>query len=407
MPKRSWTAHGRGAPVTPRRVLVSAGPARLPPAVAGRSQPSVALAGRSRLAAGLAGLSLVFALLSLGGRVGAQERVPWEATGLGGDVLALFTPASGAFFALTADRLLRSDDAGETWAPVPLPPPPVSRGESWAAVDPTNHDVIYAAGADGLYQTRDAGASWQRVLAAPAPAARVVAPLVSPADPRLVYVFFLASNELSLHRSQDGGARWEQVGVLSTANSPCTSAVMLFQAHPVDPDRLYRTAGCYAGRDAGGALDQSRDRGTTWAPTFRESCTYPGRLVGGEGSTPQRLYLGASAANAGCPSVLMRSDDDGATWTERLRFPSRDRGVGLRALAYDPLAPDRVYVGLAGLEQGVRMSADGGATWAAYGLDGRDVHALALGIDGLNLYAATDQGVWRLRLAPRSDSPLG
>ena len=101
----------------------------------------------------------------------------------------------------------------------------------------------------------------------------------------------------------------------------------------------------------------------------------------------------------------MRSDDDGATWTERLRFPSADRGVGLRALAYDPLTPDRVYVGLSGLEQGARTSADGGVTWSAFGLDGRDVRALALGIDGLNLYAATDQGVWRLRLAPASDPP--
>jgi hypothetical protein len=366
-----------------------------------------ALPHPTRLVAAIAGLALFLALpvLDGGSRARAQETVPWEPTGLGGDVLALFTPASGAFFALTADRLLRSDDAGETWAPVPLPPPPASRGEAWAVVDPTNHDVMYVAGADGLYQTRDGGASWQLVLIAPTPSAQVVAPVVSPADPRLVYVFFLASNQLSLRRSQDGGASWEQLGVLSTANSPCTSVVTLFQVHPTDPDRLFRTAGCYAGRDAGGGLDQSRDRGATWSATFRLSCTFPSRLIGGEGTTPGRLYLGAGAANAGCPSVLMRSDDDGASWTERLRFASSDRGVGLRALAYDPQAPDRVYVGLSGLEQGVQTSADGGATWSAYGLDGRDVRALALGIDGLNLYAATDQGVWRLRLAPASDTP--
>jgi hypothetical protein len=390
-------------PSPTRLVAALAGSVRLPVALAGPTRPAGTSA--TRLVAALIGLTLMLALLTPGGGspARAQEAVPWEPTGLGDDVLALFTPASGAFFALTGERLLRSDDAGETWAPVPLPPSPANRGQAWAAVDPTNHDVMYAAGADGLYQSRDAGASWQRVLAAPTPSAQVVAPVVSPADPRLVYVFFLFSNQLSLHRSQDGGATWEQIGVLSTANSPCTSVVTLFQAHPTDPDRLYRTAGCYAGRDAGGGLDQSRDRGATWSATFRLSCTFPSRLEGGEGTTPARLYLGAGAANAGCPSVLMRSDDDGATWTERLRFPSRDRGVGLHALAYDPLAPDRVYVGLSGLEQGARTSANGGVTWSPFGLDGRDVHALALGIDGLNLYAATDQGVWRLRLAPAGD----
>jgi hypothetical protein len=82
--------------------------------------------------------------------------------------------------------------------------------------------------------------------------------------------------------------------------------------------------------------------------------------------------------------------------------------VEIGGLAYDPAQPDRHYVGLndcvghfsqrtcAGR---VTASSDGGATWA--GLGGRalaKVNDLALGIDGLNVYAATDEGLWRLRL---------
>ena len=101
--------------------------------------------------------------------------------------------------------------------------------------------------------------------------------------------------------------------------------------------------------------------------------------------------------------MVSRSDDNGASWTELLRYRAGDSGgVRLSALTYDPAAPDRVYVGLNAVEKGVRTSADGGATWNELGLGDRDVRALELGIDARNLYAATDQGVWRLRLLPPS-----
>jgi len=49
--------------------------------------------------------------------------------------------------------------------------------------------------------------------------------------------------------------------------------------------------------------------------------------------------------------------------------------------------------------QTVRVSTDAGATWSDLGtLPVGEVHDLALGIDGANLYVGTDQGVWRLGL---------
>ncbi len=81
----------------------------------------------------------------------------WEPTELIEPVWRLFTPASGALFAHTArvsgirvgplrlvwGSLLRSDDGGVSWRPVPLPPS--SRGV--VAIDPTDHSILYGMGA--------------------------------------------------------------------------------------------------------------------------------------------------------------------------------------------------------------------------------------------------------------------
>src|SRR5262245_18345819 len=107
-----------------RRPAVLVGLTLLAMALVRPTRLAAALPNPTRLVAALVGLALLLTLLAPdgGSLARAQETIPWEPTGLGCDVLALFTPASGAFFALTGERLLRSDDAGETWAPVPLPP---------------------------------------------------------------------------------------------------------------------------------------------------------------------------------------------------------------------------------------------------------------------------------------------
>ena len=109
----------------------------------------------------------------------------------------------------------------------------------------------------------------------------------------------------------------------------------------------------------------------------------------------------------------MRTDDDGASWTSILTYrgggspgfagPDNDPtapNVTLGGLAYDPSNPDRVYIGLTGDGSGVLTTPDGGATWCTLGQQPiGPVRDLALGIDGRNLYAATDDGVWRFELS--------
>ena len=75
------------------------------------------------------------------------------------------------------------------------------------------------------------------------------------------------------------------------------------------------------------------------------------------------------------------------------------RGQSSGGLGYDPLVPDHVYIGLTYGGGGAKVSADGSNTWNDLGRqDLGEIHDLALGVDGRNLYAATDQGVHRLAL---------
>ena len=343
-------------------------------------------------------------LLALGAggapRVGSiwAQPVPggdWEPTGLTVRTVGLFTPASGAFFAQTADGLERSDDGGVTWAPVTLPAPPGRGDIRQVAVDPTNHTVLYASGAEGIYKSGDDAASWELVLPT---TNRVLRIAVSPADPSLVFAAFgRDSSAYEFWRSGDAGASWERLAGPNNATL-CFWNVPVLEPHPTNADRVFQTFGCYAGRDvpSGDSLDHSTDRGASFAALFRERPLFPSDLVGGGGSAPSRWYLAGNVRAAPGAARLFRSDDDGASWAEVFATPA---GPSIGGLAYDPANPDRVHVGL--LNGAVMTSANGGASWRELGRQNLgQLNDLALGVDGQNLYAATVQGVWRMRLMP-------
>jgi hypothetical protein len=65
--------------------------------------------------------------------------------------------------------------------------------------------------------------------------------------------------------------------------------------------------------------------------------------------------------------------------------------VGL--LVYDAYPPQQPVGG------GVLASSDGGASWASLGRDLSGINDLVLSPENQTLYAATEQGLWRLDLA--------
>lgn len=323
----------------------------------------------------------------------------WEQTSLSLPVTALHTPVSGGFFAASPDAAYRSDNGGDSWSQVGLP-----AGASLVAVDPRNHDILYANNADGLHKSVDGGASWE-----PLPLKGAITVAASPADSNQIYATSgSGGTPRHTYNSQDGGASWH-------SNEPplrgpvasffCPNVLLL--AHGTNPGRALRARGCVQTDIESLQLSETMDGGESWTPLA--DVKTPRFIVGWRGADMSRLYLGREHHIYVGPgrqtrylgAVVERSNDDGHSW-ERILASMQDdvlgpEGPNITGLTYDPAHPDIVY---AALGTGVKMSGDGGATWSDVGRQALPkVSDLALGVDARNLYAATEAGVRRLRLA--------
>ncbi|MBI1745421.1 MAG: hypothetical protein HYR55_02405 [Acidobacteria bacterium] len=101
-------------------------------------------------------------------------------------------------------RLMRSTDAGETWATI------FPDGLGPMAIDPGNPDILYMAIRTGLstsdvYKTTDAGLTWSSTSTA-----NLDFFAIDPQDGRYIYAgTFLAG----IYRSTDGGRNWNPSGL--------------------------------------------------------------------------------------------------------------------------------------------------------------------------------------------------
>jgi len=316
--------------------------------------------------------------------------VGWQPTGLTDDTWSLETPSSGAFFARTLTDTLRSDDAGQGWHSMPLPPALDDR-EHWGrafVIDPSNHSRMFV----GNWVTHDDGDTWTQLGSWPIKPAERYWLVVSPADPNLLYVAFtsggMGTGSVRFMRSHDAGDSWETILELGPQHFRPSSVinVTLFEAHPSDPNVMFQSVVGYRAYDNQGVVRRSDDYGTTLKQVLFVPGQIPSHLVGGRGVKPARFY---------CPlgTDLYLSDDGGIDWT-KIGTPDPDRSIS--NLDYDPSEPDVVYVVLG--DSTILRSVDAGETWTDLGLSGHQVHDIALGVDGRNLYAATDHGVLRLPL---------
>jgi photosystem II stability/assembly factor-like uncharacterized protein len=321
----------------------------------------------------------------------------------------LFTPASGPLFAAGPAGLWRSDDAGASWLPVALPQ--LRAPDAAVDVDPTDHRVIYADTPAGLQRTDDDAATWTTILPSDRKVLRVA---ISPADPSVLYVAQAgASNaDFWLLRSRDRGATWEPLEELRQA--PCGWSSLILTPHPTDAFRLFRTDGCYAGRDLGDDLQESRDSGSTWRTALTPKTAFPHAIVGGGGLEPGRFYLSVNNDARSGGSLVYTSSDDGGSWTPVLEHKGggtmsgpKTPSLTIGGLAYNPVAPGSIFVGVNSKSDpfkpidfgSVMTTGDGGASWAALGQSSLpQIIALALGIDGQNLFAATAGGIMRIAL---------
>lgn len=168
--------------------------------------------------------------------------------------------------------------------------------------------------------------------------------------------------------------------------------VRVITSDPFQPGAVY----CGTSR---GNFYGSTDGGESWKP-LREGSAFPGYVVTAlvaDRNVPGRLWASVVGQYAG--GIFARSDDRGANWTVLAMWKTV---IATRALAVAPSgSADTPPLLALGGDDGVRLSRDGGLTWArtGEGLDGLyQVESLAFDpADARTLYAGTWRQAFRTR----------
>jgi photosystem II stability/assembly factor-like uncharacterized protein len=329
--------------------------------------------------------------------IAARVPLPWE----GGTVSSIAVAGSDD------DRILvggdfpgvwRSDDAGLHWMHLDVP-------ANWpiaVRADPKRADVFWARYSSHAYRSLDAGVTWTEVRIA----GGGIEDLALGADEKTIYAFVPDDPAKGLYRSDDDGVTWTMV-------SGTVSAVVV---SPDDPLVVLDESGNQ--RSADGGVTWSAIVGVSkWASTFVF-----------DPSRPKTVWATNDLS-------LMRSDDDGATFTSITPLGdwatvavSRTGGVwafvnrnslGTRTIessldggktwsvhtyaesslwfgAAKVPRDDLVYVGWGGL--GVRVSSDRGTSYEdrTQGLDAARIDEMAIApSDPRRVWLAGDRGVNR------------
>ncbi|MFK8015385.1 MAG: glycosyl hydrolase [Gammaproteobacteria bacterium] len=250
--------------------------------------------------------------------------------------------------------VFKSTDRGATWTNVGLE---ASERISRLVIDPNDEQRVFVAatgplyapgGERGVYRSTDAGATWQQVLAGDNLTTGASDVHVDPNDSQRVYaVMWDHLREPSLrryggvgsgiYRSLDGGDTWVRLSNGLPPADPDIGRIAL-GVSPSNADRLYatylNTIGLYT------AFFTSVDGGGSWTQLpFDQNLANSQNVFGWWFA---RLWVDPQVEtrvfSAGI--TLLLSDDAGASWSV-----DNTLHADQHALAWDPKAPGRVYVG--------------------------------------------------------------
>jgi hypothetical protein len=203
------------------------------------------------------------------------------------------------------------------------------------------------------------------------------------------------ADAVNVTRSADVGCTWP------TATGSLDGQVITdIFASPADPRFVLAAVAIVNG----GYIVASHDGGTKFdAPHLLDTADV---LTGIEiaRSNPAVLYA-TSIGTSGGSATLLKSTDQGATWTTRL-IPTSGPGTQPRVLAVDPADENKVYVRLiSGIHDAIAITSDGGQSFQdALTIDGRFTSFLRA-TDG-TLYAGTAGGTLYVRAPGATDFTL-
>ena len=267
--------------------------------------------------------------------------------------------------------LLRSDDNGASWQPLPSY---LADRQTWSlAIHPHDPDILYAGGAPGLRRSLDGGASWTQLSTTIAD--------VTPFDftTRTTAVLIDSHNPLRLtvgvetdgvHISEDGGETWRRAQPLGPEFF-MSDIHSLVRVEDADGGATMTAATPY------GAA-QSTDDGDAWTyhhfPPLSDAQPQAycrGLLV--KHDDPRTLFLACGDDSPGVTGTVQRSRDGGATWSPCALPPANSM---LYWLASHPAEP--AFLAAASLHGYVFVSADGGDSWTQLAREFGEIRALAV-----------------------------
>ena len=259
----------------------------------------------------------------------------------------------------------KSVDAGKTWTSAGLKN---SRHVPRIAVDPTDHNVVYAGVLGniykptqerGVYKSTDGGKTWKKTLFANENAG-VVDLLIDPTNPRILYAstWRVQRTPYSLSSGGDGSALWKSTDKGETWTEISTKkgfpegtlGIIGVTVSPVNNQRVWAII---ENKDKGG-LYRSNDGGDTWNQVNSE------RKLRQRAWYYTRLYADTKDADVVYVlNVRYHKSTDGGKSFDTYNAPHGDH----HDLWIAPEDPNRMIIGDDG---GAQVTYDGGETWSTY-----------------------------------------
>ena len=201
-----------------------------------------------------------------------------------------------------------------------------------------------------------------------------------PTRPNFVY---LGTTDGHVFGSQDGGRRWQLLGLAGAAHNAIVTAILVDSR---DSDVLLASIWTREKQGEGGGIYRSTDRGRSWHPAGLAG--HAVRAFVAAPSDPDTLVAGALDG-------VFRSRDAGKTW--EMITPANDPELrNFDSLAIDPQDPEIIYAGTFHLPW---KTVDGGRDWAAIHegmIDDSDVLSLAVNpSDPKQVFASACSGIYR------------
>jgi photosystem II stability/assembly factor-like uncharacterized protein len=262
--------------------------------------------------------------------------------------------------------MFKSTDGGANWTAIGLKD---TQAIGRILVDPRDPDVLLVAALGhpygpnperGVFRSTDGGATWTRTLFKDADTGAVDMAF-QPGNPDVVYASLWGTRRPpwnvyppsngpggGVWKSVDGGRTWTE---LKGRGLPAAPGHIGLATTPADPRRVYALIDA---KDGG--LYRSDDAGATWRKTTDDKRLWQrGWYFGGVTVDPKdadRVWV--------CDTIMLRSDDGGATFVPVKGDPTGD---DFHSLWIDPVNPDRRILGV---DQGTLVTLNGGTTWSSW-----------------------------------------